>query len=111
MLLSFLLIQETLGHRFVHSTVLGSGIPNEPLELAKVATDPPPRRKVIPAYSIERKGLVKNLASDAHPRPQIARKLVNLNYNKCLDSVDVKSFPASIPLRSVYRHSVSSGAV
>lgn len=42
MLLSFLLIQETLGHRFVHSTVLGSGIPNEPLELAKVATDPPP---------------------------------------------------------------------
>lgn len=45
MLLSFLLIQETLGHRFVHSTVLGSGIPNEPLELAKVATDPPPGGK------------------------------------------------------------------
>lgn len=51
MLLSFLLIQETLGHRFVHSTVLGSGIPNEPLELAKVATDPPGGKSFLPTPS------------------------------------------------------------
>lgn len=55
-------------------------------------------------------GLSKKLASDARPCPQIARKLVNLNYNTCLDSVDVKSFPESVPFYSVYRCSVSSGA-
>lgn len=56
------------------------------------------------------RGLSKKLASEARPCPQIARKLVNLNYNKCLDSVDVKSFPESVPFHSVYRCSLSSGA-
>lgn len=53
---------------------------------------------------------MKNFALDAHPCPQIARQLANLNYNKCLDSVAVKSFPESILFHSVYRGSLSSGA-
>lgn len=56
------------------------------------------------------RGLSRKSASDARPCPQIARKLANLNYNKCLDSVDVKSFPESVPCHSVYRCSLSSGA-
>jgi hypothetical protein len=48
--------------------------------------------KIMPASCRERKRLVTNFASEAHPHAQTAWKLVSLNDSKCLDSVDVKTF-------------------
>lgn len=57
--------------------MLGSRIPQAPLELSEEGTEP--GRKALPA-------------SEVQPHPPIARELVNLHDHRHLDCVDGKAF-------------------